>query len=344
MRAYCEDRGWDEPVVVAESASAGKRLFGIPNIGDSKPDEDTGKDANRPKFLLLIGHITQVSNARLVVLKLDRFSRFSDEMELMYQLLKRHGVELHSTMAHEETALQTEDPNDPMGALIRQIFGAFAQYERATIEMRMTSGLRFKAARGGFTGGTPPYGYDLSSTDLKVNEYRAQIVRYVFMLRVHYGWSQRAIARYMQQIDPDPNPDVKWSKMRIHRILKNEAMYSGSYRDRFGDLHERNDLRILTDAQHDYTEEFNGGQAKAIRSRGSRGESEGSPDGGTGRGTGSPEDRRMSEEVGEGQGVGGPRPDSVDDRERGRDSTGGGGDQRPGGPAPEGVSGSPFPL
>jgi DNA invertase Pin-like site-specific DNA recombinase len=52
-----------------------------------------------------------------------------------------------------------DDPNDPSRALIRQVLGAVAAYERSMIVLRMKRGRLAKKARGGYASGAPPYGY-----------------------------------------------------------------------------------------------------------------------------------------------------------------------------------------
>lgn len=260
IRKYCEQHKLGEPFIITETSSAGKRMFQLPRIGpatvatSSDEDEDEGEEAGRcrPRLLLLLGHVTAIKKAHLVVWRLDRLARINDEREVIHQLLVRSEVKLHTTDKSEQLWVEQGDPNDPMAALMRQIFGAFSQYEKAVIELRMQTGLRFKAAKGGYTGGRAGFGYRIEGGDLKVIPSEASVVRYIFMLRHHYKMTIRSIAERL---------GTNMGHTKVHRILSNEGLYRGTYRDRYGTLHNRPDLKILTDnGDFDYREEFQHGQ------------------------------------------------------------------------------------
>jgi DNA invertase Pin-like site-specific DNA recombinase len=180
---------------------------------------------------------------------MDRFSRLTDEREILHQLLLRSRCRLHSTDASEQSYL-TGDGGDPMQALIRQVFGAFSQYERAVIEVRMKAGMRMKASKGGFTGGRIPYGYRVRGGELEPDPEQLRMVRWVYCARHTKGLSIRQMEAHLMA---HGHPDM--SRSRIHRILQNEALYRGVYTDRFGASHTRDDLRILDlGTDYDYPE------------------------------------------------------------------------------------------
>jgi DNA invertase Pin-like site-specific DNA recombinase len=93
----------------------------------------------------------------LVIPRLDRLAR---DLVMSEQLLREvwdAGGEVISC-AEGEGNLK-DDPNDPSRALIRQVLGAVAAYERSMIVLRMKRGRLAKQARGGYASGAPPYGY-----------------------------------------------------------------------------------------------------------------------------------------------------------------------------------------
>jgi DNA invertase Pin-like site-specific DNA recombinase len=259
IRQYCKKNKLGEPIIVTETSSSGKRMFQLPRLGgllQPPVDEEPDAGPSRPRLLLLLGHLTALKKAHLVVWRLDRFARLNDEREVLYQLLTRNDVTLHTTDRSEQTWLDHGDPNDPMTALMRQVFGAFSQYEKAVIEIRMQTGMRFKAAQGGYTGGRPPFGYESANGELKVNPEQAIIVRYVFMLSKRFGMSLRGIDDHFAL-----HERPRLGKNRLHRILKHESLYRGAYKDRFGNLHRRPDLIILTDdGDYDYIEDVSHGK------------------------------------------------------------------------------------
>lgn len=254
IREYCQTHNLGEPFIVTETGTAGKRMFNLPKVGSVPQAEQPQEETNpRPKLLVLLGHLRSVPGSHLIVWRMDRLARLNDEREILYQLLLRSEVELHSTDASEQLWLKTGDSSDPMAALMRQVFGAFAQYEKAVIELRMRTGLQYKANRGGFSGGRPPFGYRLEKHDLVVDPFHAKLVRYIFMVNKKFGWSLRAIADHLTENATD---DTKWNHHRVGRIIKNEPLYRGMYKDVFGKIHSRPDLKVLDRDDHDYQQEF----------------------------------------------------------------------------------------
>src|SRR5664280_775956 len=63
----------------------------------------------------------------------------------------------------------TLGPDDPSRALIRQVLGAVAGYERNMIALRMRRGRARKAHQGGYAYGAPPFG--LQATDRELVEH-----------------------------------------------------------------------------------------------------------------------------------------------------------------------------
>jgi DNA invertase Pin-like site-specific DNA recombinase len=93
----------------------------------------------------------------LLIPRLDRLAR---DLVMSEQLLREvwdAGGDVISC-AEGEGNLR-DDPNDPSRALIRQVLGAVAAYERSMIVLRMKRGRLAKKARGGYASGAPPYGY-----------------------------------------------------------------------------------------------------------------------------------------------------------------------------------------
>src|SRR5207244_2593385 len=96
----------------------------------------------------------------LVVYRLDRLARdLVLQEQLLSEVWRMHGV-VCSTSPSEDAYLAPDDAgDDPSRALIRQILGAVAQYERGMIRLRLRQGKARKVARGGYAGGAPPFGF-----------------------------------------------------------------------------------------------------------------------------------------------------------------------------------------
>ena len=109
-------------------------------------EQFTGKTTDRPVFNDLIK--TLKKGDMLVVTKLDRFCRSTDEGLRVIKELQQRGVDIHiMNMGLIE--------NSPMGELIVTNLLAFAQFERAMILERTQSGKAIARERGDFKEGRP---------------------------------------------------------------------------------------------------------------------------------------------------------------------------------------------
>ena len=107
----------------------------------------------------------------IVVYKLDRLARDLVLQETLLAEVRRIGGEVYST-SDAESGYLTDDPDDPSRKMIRQILGGVAEYERSMIRLRLRSGRRKKAAKGGYAYGSPPYGWE--SIDGKLEKVEAE--------------------------------------------------------------------------------------------------------------------------------------------------------------------------
>lgn len=94
----------------------------------------------------------------LIVAKLDRLARDLALQELLLSRVWAADGAVYSTVDAETEML--DNPNDPTRTLTRQLLGAIAQYERALIAYRLRGGKLLRKARGGYVGGSVPYGFD----------------------------------------------------------------------------------------------------------------------------------------------------------------------------------------
>ncbi len=242
---FCAKNNFEEPQFVHEAASAKNPAIpiSVPAFGLVGPQIEAPKEVSpRPLLLMLLGFLCDRPGSHLVVWKLDRLARLSYEQELMFDMLSRKQVRVHSTQRGEQDALdESKDASDPARALFRQMLGAVAQYERRMIEIRMKTGLRMKASKGEWAGGSIPFGYFTKGQELVVDPTNAEIVRRVFYLRERCGETYQSIANLLLK-----QWKIKgWHKVRVQRVLKHKQLYEGIYVDPFDTAHDRPDLRIL---------------------------------------------------------------------------------------------------
>ena len=253
IREYCSQKGLETPEFVVEVASAAKPVFAV-NLPGTPKKESSLESSPRPKLLLLLSHLRDVNASHLIIWKLDRLARIDYEQELFLDMLRRDGVTIHSVQAGEAHMLDGGFVNDPSRVFSRQVLAAAAQYERALIEMRMKAGITYKAARGGYTGGLPPYGYKPYKRELIIVPDKAKMVRYIFWLSKRYGMGQVAITEHINSTKQVGSP--RFTRQKISRILYNEELYKGVYKDCFKQPHMRPDLRILPDNDEELDDEF----------------------------------------------------------------------------------------
>lgn len=106
-------------------------------------DHFTGTTENRPDWIKLTLALENNDDGvkKVVIEKLDRLARDIMVSEHIVKALQSKGCKLESLYEGVDLAA-----NDPTRKLIRIIFGAIAEYDKAMISMRMKAGLERKRA------------------------------------------------------------------------------------------------------------------------------------------------------------------------------------------------------
>ena len=247
---YCQRSGIPEPRIVYEKASAAKPLFTV-RLPGMKPEEVPAASP-RPLLSSLIAKLCErdqsklceQDRSKLLIWKLDRLSRVAAEQDMLFSFFERHAITLGVAYASESFLADSAASADPVRVLMRQVLGSFAQYERHLIQMRMKLGTQNKYARGGWIGGNKPYGYMVVNHDLTIDPQKAPIVRLIFSLVDGAKMTLNEVARYLRE---NGHGAKIWYKGKVHRVIKNRAIYRGILTDPTGVAHDRPDLRILED-------------------------------------------------------------------------------------------------
>jgi len=184
----------------------------------------SGSTLDRPALQRLLDAPPAAFRA-VVVAKADRLAR-----DLMAQL----WIEKELLKARRELISASEPFRgaDATSTLLRQIIGAFAEFERARITERMSGGRREKARRGGYSGGRPPFGYRAKpgSKALQIDDAQAATVRRIFELRgAHRKWSLAKIAEAVNAEGRMTAEGARWTRSQIKRVLDRKAFYKGRY-------------------------------------------------------------------------------------------------------------------
>lgn len=180
----------------------------------------SGKNTNRPAFRRLMEAVEGGQIAKIIVYRLDRFSRSIADFGRVWETLERHHVQFQSVTENFDTS-------SPMGRAMLNIVLVFAQLERETIAERVRDNYQHRFSLGAWPGGPAPYGYSLTkitdhegrkASSLAANE-KAPIVRHIFESYAQEGVSLRGLARALNADGvPGPKRDV-WDNVTLSRIL-----------------------------------------------------------------------------------------------------------------------------
>jgi site-specific DNA recombinase len=104
-----------------------------------------------------------------------------------------------------------------------------AEMERDNINKRTSGGRKVKAARGGYSGGRPPYGYTPLNGKLEIVPEEAEVVRYVIESK-RSGKTYQQICDVLNAQGKTNRSGSKFSISTLQVILDNEPLYRGMYR------------------------------------------------------------------------------------------------------------------
>lgn len=180
----------------------------------------SGKNTNRPDFQRLMADVEKGIIQKVVVYRLDRFSRSLADFSRLWETLQRHGVEFVSVN-------EKFDTSTPMGRAMLNIIMVFAQLERETTAERVRDNYYQRAKLGSWPGGPAPYGFDLGrlpdaggklSPGLIPNDCMETVVK-IFRRYAQDGESLGTVARWLNaQGVPAPRRST-WDNVALSRLL-----------------------------------------------------------------------------------------------------------------------------
>ena len=157
---------------------------------------------------------------KIVVYRLDRFSRSISDFGRLWEILKAHNVEFVSIN-------ETFDTSTPMGRAMLNIIMVFAQLERETTAERVRDNYYQRAKLGSWPGGPAPYGFSIGklpgpdgklSPGLLPGECTA-IVERIFNA---YSQPDATLGSVARSLNADHIPAPKrptWDNVTLSRIL-----------------------------------------------------------------------------------------------------------------------------
>ena len=187
--------------------------------------EDKGKSGakERPGFDdIVYGEVNNPPCEAVVVAKSDRVAR---KIELYYfykMMLQKKDIKL----------ISVSEDFDAMGEVaktLEALLAIMAEVERENIYKRTSAGRNAKAARGGYSGGQAPMGYDIVDGKLVVNKEEAEVVKYIFKLKAD-GKSLPATVALLNKNGYKTRRGKPFVLSTVQSIRNNERTYRGEYR------------------------------------------------------------------------------------------------------------------
>jgi site-specific DNA recombinase len=215
LRAYALQQGW---------ALATERVY--------RDEGASGARLDRPALDRLRDAVARGDVEVVLVTSPDRLARRYAYQVWLLEEFERAGCQV--------VFLERPPTGDPQDALVIQIRGAVAEYERAVIADRMRRG-RLAALRAGrlLPWSVPPYGYRLDPlrprdpAAVRVEAAEAAVVRRIFAWYVEDGLPLYAVAkRLTAEGTPTATGRPFWSGSAVRAIVVNHAYRGTAYGNR----------------------------------------------------------------------------------------------------------------
>ena len=184
----------------------------------------SGVKENRPKLdELLYGEVRNPPVEAVVVAKSDRVAR---DIKLYYyflMLFQKKGMSLIS--ATEEVV----NDDTGLGNVYKALMLFVAEQERMNITKRTSGGRLVKAAKGGYSGGRPPYGYRAENGRLVIDPTESAIIKLIFGLRDDEK-TYKEIAEELNSLGYHNKVGKQWYASSVKFVLDNKKVYQGFYK------------------------------------------------------------------------------------------------------------------
>lgn len=181
----------------------------------------SGKNIKRPEFQRMLEQVRNGKIEKIVVYRIDRFSRSIADFGSVWEILKENGVEFVSIN-------EKFDTSTPIGRAMLYIVMSFAQLERETIAERIKDNYYARLQNGTWVGGPAPFGFCIkkdklngkSVSTLKANE-EIEIVKRIYLLYLEEEKSLGDIAKKLTKEKIPCGKRKAWDSVAVSRILHN---------------------------------------------------------------------------------------------------------------------------
>ncbi|MFD1776707.1 recombinase family protein [Paenibacillus rhizophilus] len=177
----------------------------------------SAKDLKRPEMQRMIGDVKQKLFDVVLVYKLDRMTRSSNDCDHLLKMFEAHSVKFQSCTESFETRTAT-------GRLFIRLVADIAQWERENTAERVRFGMEQMVMEGRRPGGPVPFGYDKSGKLVEEEAAQIRLLRRFYM----EGDGIKAIAIKLNGMGKYRR-GFKWSAFPVWYILDN-PYYAGKLR------------------------------------------------------------------------------------------------------------------
>lgn len=186
-----------------------------------KDEGESGSLTSRPGLDRLMADARAGLVDVVVVHKWDRVGRTGRAFWRWIWELEDLGVEIVSVS-------QQIDTTTTQGKLMLQQYAAFAEFEYNLIRERTQAGLQAKAARGGWPGGEPSYGYRIEGKGKKgsylvLDEREVSILRRLWKMAVEEGLNTREMAARLSAEQLFTRSGKPWSHSDVRGKLVSDS-------------------------------------------------------------------------------------------------------------------------
>lgn len=175
----------------------------------------SGKNTDRPAFQQMLKDVKNGKIYKIIVYKLDRFSRSTVDFYDTYEILKNNDCAFFSVNDQFNTAT-------PTGRAMLGIIVVFAQLERETIQMRITDNYYSRIEKDGrWPGGPAPYGCNVKKGSkppmLEYNQTEISAVK--IMYDKYYSDDNISLVRIVRDLEALGYKGRKGKNFRTTLIL-----------------------------------------------------------------------------------------------------------------------------
>lgn len=195
------------------------RRFAQPDARVFQDRGFSGKNTRRPAFTALMQAVENGEIGRIIVYRLDRFSRSLADFSQLWEQLQQRGVAFQSVTEQFDTA-------SPMGRAMLGIVMTFAQLERETTAARVRDNYFHRVSLGAWPGGPAPYGYTLFRAESEGHrvstltaDENAATVRRIFEEYDKPETTLRSLARTLTGEGIHGPKREAWDNVTLSRIL-----------------------------------------------------------------------------------------------------------------------------